>query len=54
MRSRRAIVLLIGCALLVCSGAITWHFVRLRITANKLAEDAKGFRMRAELGNKEA
>jgi Sel1 repeat len=54
MRSRRIIVLLLGCALLVGGGASTWRFVKLRTAEKKLAEEAKAYRDRAELGDKEA
>jgi TPR repeat protein len=41
----------ISCVALICGAAITWHFVQVRVTRQKLAEDAKACRVRAEQGD---
>jgi TPR repeat protein len=42
------------CVALFCGAAISWHFIKARVTERKLAEAAKAFRLRAEQGDANA
>jgi TPR repeat protein len=44
----------ITCVVLICAAGIAWHFVEARVTARKLAANAKACRARAEQGDTKA
>jgi uncharacterized protein len=54
MRSLWRISAVVACVALICSGAITWHYVKLRAHERKLVEDLQTYRARAEQGDPNA
>ncbi|HST11681.1 MAG TPA: tetratricopeptide repeat protein [Terriglobales bacterium] len=54
MKSLRSMAVPVACGVLICLAAITWHFVEVRSTRQKLTEDARSSRRRAEQGDAKA
>jgi hypothetical protein len=54
MKSLRRITALVSFLTLICGAAVTWHFVKARITERKLTRDAKAYRIQAEQGDAKA
>jgi TPR repeat protein len=54
MKSLWRTVVPVSCVALICVAAIAWHFVKVKDTRQKLVEDAKASRGRAEQGDAKA
>lgn len=51
VKSSWKIAALVSCVILICGAAIAWHFVKARASQQKLADEARELRARAEQGD---